>query len=159
MGEKWETRRNSRREMGEKWKTIRNLRQKMGVNRKQDNKRFIIFQQKQEKQGKNRKNRGGKHKKNRRKNTNKQGGKKQKVTRNTETRFWRGFGKCWKWKREQKQGLLECHKTTIREQKWCIGAGLGCRHEIIVDQYPCKNDSEPLFKKCFNVDNFYFYAY
>ena len=27
-------------------------------------------------------------------------------------------------KKEQKQGLLECHKTTIREQKQGIGAGL-----------------------------------
>ena len=27
-------------------------------------------------------------------------------------------------KREQKQGLLKCHETTIREQKQGIGAGL-----------------------------------
>ena len=27
-------------------------------------------------------------------------------------------------KREQKQGLLKCHKTTIREQKLGLGAGL-----------------------------------
>ena len=34
----------------------------------------------------------------------------------------------------------------------------GCRLEIIVDQYLCKSDLKPLFWKCFNADNFYFYA-
>ena len=34
----------------------------------------------------------------------------------------------------------------------------GCRLEIIVDQYPCKSDLEPLLWKCFYADNFYFYA-
>ena len=34
----------------------------------------------------------------------------------------------------------------------------GCRPEIIVDQNPCKSDFEPIFWKCFNADNFYFYA-
>ena len=34
----------------------------------------------------------------------------------------------------------------------------GCRLEIIVDQYPCKSDLEPFFWKCFNADQFYFYA-
>ena len=43
----------------------------------------------------------------------------------TETSFRRDFGKCWKRKREQKQGLLECHETTIREQKRCIVPPLG----------------------------------
>ena len=42
----------------------------------------------------------------------------------TETSFWQDFGKCWKQKREQKQGLLECHETMIWEQKQGIGAGL-----------------------------------
>ena len=42
---------------------------------------------------------------------------------------------------------------------WSKGVSLrGCRLEIIVDQYPCKSDLEPLFWKCFNADNFYFYA-
>ena len=49
MGEKWETIRNLRRGMGEKWETIRNLRQEMGVNWKRDDTRYIIFQQKNEK--------------------------------------------------------------------------------------------------------------
>ena len=34
----------------------------------------------------------------------------------------------------------------------------GCRLEIIVDQYPCKSDLEPFFKKCLKADNLYFYA-
>ena len=64
MGEKWETRRNLRREMGENWETRWNLRREVGVNGKQDNTRYIIFrgktQKKQEKKtgnnrGKNRK--------------------------------------------------------------------------------------------------------
>ena len=42
----------------------------------------------------------------------------------TETSFQQDFGKCWKRKREQKQGLLKCHETTIQEQKQGIGAGL-----------------------------------
>ena len=44
MGEKSETRLNSRREMGEKWETRQNLRREMGVNGKQDDTRYIIFQ-------------------------------------------------------------------------------------------------------------------
>ena len=52
MGKKWETRRNSRREMGEKWETIQNSRREMGVNGKRDDSRYIIFQQKTRKTGK-----------------------------------------------------------------------------------------------------------
>ena len=48
-GEKWETRRDLRREMGKKWETIRNLRREMVVNGKQYDPRYIIFQQKNEK--------------------------------------------------------------------------------------------------------------
>ena len=36
----------------------------------------------------------------------------------TETSFRWDFGKCWK--RKRKRGLLQCHKTTIQEQKRCI---------------------------------------
>ena len=105
MGKKSETRRNSRREMGEKWETRRNSRREMGLNGKRDDTRYIIFQQKREKQGEKLKNR--------RKNTKKQEktGEKQEKTEiykkygneistrfpemlKTETSFWRDFGKC-----------------------------------------------------------------
>ena len=73
---------------GEKWERRRNLRREMGVNGKRDETRYIIFLTKNKKQGKKLENRG--------KNTKKTGkqGKKQKITRNTETRFRRGSGKC-----------------------------------------------------------------
>ena len=128
--EKWETRLNLWQEMGEKWETRRNSRQEMGVIGKQDEKRYIIFQQKNEK--KNRKNTEENAKK--RKNTQEKTENYKKyrnmiLTRfrdmlKTETRFRQDLEKCWKRKREQKKGLLECHETTIREQKRGLGAGL-----------------------------------
>ena len=98
----------------------------MGVNGKRDETRNITFQQKT----RNREKTGGKH-------TQKE---KKKITRNaemrqdkisasqdfSETRFQQDFGKCWK----QKQCLLECHKTTIQEQKQGLGAGLLSSDEI-----------------------------
>ena len=74
-----ETRLNSRQEMGDKWETRRTSRQEMGVNGKRDETRYIIFQRKTRKTWeKNWKNRG---------ETLKKQEKKQKLTRNTETRF------------------------------------------------------------------------
>ena len=58
MGEKWKTRRNLRQEMGEEWETRRNLRRETGVNGKRDDTRYIIFQRKMRKTGKNWKNKG-----------------------------------------------------------------------------------------------------
>ena len=66
--------------MDEKWETRRNFRQEMGLNGKQDKTRYIIFQQKTRKTGKKTGKTGEKTLKNWRKK-----GKKQKVTRNTET--------------------------------------------------------------------------
>ena len=48
-----------------------------------------------------------------------------------ETIFGRDFEKCLKRKRERKRGLLECHKTTIREQKRGLGAGLPCTNDYL----------------------------
>ena len=48
----------------------------------------------------------------------------------TETRFRQNFGKGWKRKQEQKQGLLECHETAIQEQKRGLGAGLARTESI-----------------------------
>ena len=53
--------------MGEKWETIRNSRREMGVNGKQDDTRYIIFQRKTRKTGKKLEKQGKKHKKNRKK--------------------------------------------------------------------------------------------
>ena len=91
---------------GQKWETRRNSRREMGVNVKRDKTRYIIFLRKnkknREKTGKpgektlkNRKKQGKKLE-NRGKNTKKQEktGKKKKITRNTETSFRRGSGKC-----------------------------------------------------------------
>ena len=60
-GEKWETRRNSIREMGEKWETRRNLRREMSVNGKRGNTRYIIFQRKTGKTGKKQEKQEKKH--------------------------------------------------------------------------------------------------
>ena len=90
--------------MGDKWEMRRNLRREMGVNGKQEETRYIIFQQKTRKTG------GKTEEKNRGKNTKKQE-KEQEKTENykkyrneilmrfremlkTETSFQRDVGKC-----------------------------------------------------------------
>ena len=86
MGNETEFETRNGREMGNETE----LETRNGRKWKRDDTRYFIFQQK------TRKNRG-KNEKNRGKNTKKQGGKnrkKQKITRNTETRFQRGSGKC-----------------------------------------------------------------
>ena len=92
-----------------------------------------FFNEKREKQGKNRKNRGMNTKKpgkNSEKTENYKKYRNKILTRfremlKTETSFRQDFGKPQKRKRKQKRGLLECHETTIREQKRCIVPPLG----------------------------------
>ena len=106
--------------MGEKWVTRQNWRREMGVYEKQDKTQNIICQRKMRKTGK----------------------KTQKNRRN--------FGKCWKRKQEQKQGLLEWHKITIGEQMWGLGAGLLCTEDDCVYSHSARNSAQLLQCKLFD---------